>query len=412
MYQFKLPDIGEGVTEGEIVKWHVSEGDSLKRDQDMVEIMTDKVTVRIPSPVDGKVSRILFKEGQVAAVGSTLIEIDAGENGPEQQSTETPGESTDNHMEAAAAHGDDRTAVPERVLASPAVRRMAREKGVDLSRITGSAENGRITIDDLENYLKRPETPVHTDKIVTEPAFSGKTSGETVLQKSQERVPGDEILEPRGLRRVIFDRMTKSKQVMPHFSVVEEVDVTRLMEMVKTLSGMDTRVTLTSFFIKASAVILREFPYLNAVYNETSRNYTLRGEYNIGMAVDTPNGLTVPVIHSADRKSILAIGEDVRNLASKARDSTLDLKDVQGGTFTVTNIGPIGGLLSTPIINYPEVAILGVHRSFRSVSDGTERMKVYLSLSCDHRLIDGAMATRFLMKLKAAIENPEYFLVR
>ena len=409
MYQFKLPDIGEGVSEGEIVKWHVSEGETVHRDQDMVEVMTDKVTVRISSPVEGKVSRILFAEGQIATVGSSLIEIDTGE----EQAVQDESKSERPEEAPSVREAPEITEPSSRILASPAVRRIARERGIDLSLVRGTAENGRVTLDDLDSFTPskhedKKEAVQKTQETVSVKTESPNLKETPVIAPS----PEDKILDPRGLRRLIFDKMTKSKQVMPHFTVVEEADVTRLIGIVKRLSEMDTRVTLTSFFIKAAAVALKEFPYLNATYNEAARNYTLRAEYNIGMAVDTEAGLTVPVIHHADRKSILEIAESVRTLATRARESGLELKDVQGGTFTVTNVGPIGGLLSTPIINYPEVAILGVHRSFQVKSESGERQKTYLSLSCDHRLIDGAMATRFLMKLKAAIENPEYFLVR
>jgi pyruvate/2-oxoglutarate dehydrogenase complex dihydrolipoamide acyltransferase (E2) component len=409
VYQFKLPDIGEGVSEGEIVKWHISEGETVHRDQDMVEVMTDKVTVRISSPVEGKVSRILFAEGQIATVGSSLIEIDTGE----EQTVQDESKSERPEEAPSVREAPEITEPSSRILASPAVRRIARERGIDLSLVRGTAENGRVTLDDLDSFTPSKHEDKKEAVQKTQETVSVKTESPNLKEIPViAPFPEDKILDPRGLRRLIFDKMTKSKQVMPHFTVVEEADVTRLIGIVKRLSEMDTRVTLTSFFIKAAAVALKEFPYLNATYNEAARNYTLRAEYNIGMAVDTEAGLTVPVIHHADRKSILEIAESVRTLATRARESGLELKDVQGGTFTVTNVGPIGGLLSTPIINYPEVAILGVHRSFQVKSESGERQKTYLSLSCDHRLIDGAMATRFLMKLKAAIENPEYFLVR
>lgn len=389
---FKLPDIGEGVSEGEIVKWHVSSGDTIRKEQDMVEVMTDKVTVKISSPVNGKVSRILFNEGEVAAVGSALIEIETDE-------VQTSEMHADDKKADTPAQVQQNTQNTDRlVTASPAVRRIARERGLNLSEIMGTGENGRITLNDLEvvttSHTTIP-TPPSKGPAVTSPVASGDT-----------------LLEPRGLRRLIFEKMTKSKEIMPHFTVAEEADITSLQGIVKKLSEMDTKVTLTAFFIKAAATVLKEFPYLNATYNEDKKNYTLRSAYNIGMAVDTEGGLTVPVIHDVDRKSILQIAAEIRDLAMKARESRLGLNEVQGGTFTVTNVGPIGGLFSTPIINYPEVAILGVHRAFRRDVDGTERTMTFLSLSCDHRLIDGALATRFLMKLKSALETPEYFLVR
>ncbi len=408
MYSFKLPDIGEGVSEGEIVKWHVKEGDHVSRDQEMVEVMTDKVTVKIPSPVEGKVSKILFPEGQVVKVGSEMIIIDTAES----SEPASPTSSASGHQGAAPSSAGIPPATHPRaeggrILASPAVRRIAREKGIELSAIKGSAENGRITLDDLERYIEaateiKESAPEHKE----EKAVPAARPTQEIAEAQ------DEVLEPRGLRRLIFEKMTKSKQIIPHFTVVEEVDVTRISSIISQLSAMGTKLTYTSFFIKASTVALKEFPYLNAIYNETSHNYTLKKTYNIGMAVDTPNGLTVPVIMNADRKSLVQIAADITDLASRARSSDLKLSEVQNSTFTVTNIGSIGGLMSTPIINYPEVAILGVHRTRKVSNAGETREMTYVSLSCDHRLIDGAMATRFLVRLKEILEMPEYFLVR
>ena len=205
---------------------------------------------------------------------------------------------------------------------------------------------------------------------------------------------------------------SKSKQVIPHFTVVEEVDLTGIGRIISNLAKKDTKVTFTSFFIKASAAALKEYPYLNAIYNEDARNYTLRKSYNIGVAVDTPDGLTVPVIMDVDRKSTIQVGQELADLASRARKNQLRLTEVQNATFTVSNVGTIGGLISTPIINFPEVAILGVHRIIKYLDGTEEKMKTNLSLSCDHRLIDGAMATRFLVRLKEFLETPELMLVR
>ena len=400
MYRFKLPDIGEGVSEGEIVKWHVKAGDQISKDQDMVEVMTDKVTVQIPSPVEGTVAGILFNEGQVVQVGSVLIEIQTeGEEPGKPESAEVPAAEavpTEEREEKVQAP----TMEVGMVLASPAVRRIAREKGIELSLVRGTGGNGRVTLDDLENY--RP----------TEETAEAETMPEPHTEPAEELRAGDEIFEPRGLRRLIFEKMTKSKQIIPHFTVVEEVDLTRITQIIDSLAEMHTRLTYTSFFIKASAAALKEYPYLNALYNEESKNYTLKSTYNIGVAVDTPDGLTVPVIMDVDRKSLSAIGEGLSDLASRARKNQLKLHEVQNATFTVSNVGTIGGILSTPIINFPEVAILGVHRIRKEMVDGEVHPVTFLSLSCDHRLIDGAMATRFLVRLKEMLEKPEYFMVR
>lgn len=412
MFSFKLPDIGEGVSEGEIVKWHVKEGDHISKDQDMVEVMTDKVTVKIPSPVEGTVRKIIFSEGHVVKVGSEMIQIDTAEPASVTSSDKKAPEPPVSSEVEKRAGNEMQAQTPseniQRILASPAVRRIARDRNIDLSSVKGTAENGRITLDDLERFIENlSETthPVQQRSEITPVSVPRSEPQSAVL------IP-DEVLEPRGLRRLIFEKMTKSKQIIPHFTVVEEVDMTRISSIISELAAMNTKVTFTSFFVKASTVVLKEFPYLNAVYNETAHNYTLRKVYNIGIAVDTPNGLTVPVIMNADSKSLVQIASEISDLSSRARSSDLKLNEVQNSTFTVTNVGTIGGLMSTPIINYPEVAILGVHRVRKVIEDGQARMKTYLALSCDHRLIDGAMATRFLVRLKDILEKPEYFMIR
>lgn len=407
MFEFKLPDIGEGVSEGEIVKWHVKPGDSIEVDQEMVEVMTDKVTVQIPSPVRGTVRGILFQEGQVVQVGSVLIEIETEGGESEPQKEQLPHEVKVENVPVPEEppRGVVKT-LTGLVLASPAVRRIAREKGIDMTRIRGTGDHGRVTLEDLENYRPVDEKPVP----VTEPVPEVKVSAppaHTAVQSAD-----DEVLEPRGLRRLIFEKMTKSKQIIPHFTVVEEVDLTRVGQTITALSKVDAKVTFTAFFIKASAAALKEYPYLNAIYNENAKNYTLRKTYNIGIAVDTPDGLTVPVLMNADQKSITQVAEELSDLASRARKGQLKLNEVQNATFTVSNVGTIGGIVSTPIINFPEVAILGVHRILKTGEGTSERLKTNLSLSCDHRLIDGAMGTRFLVRLKEFLENPEILLLR
>lgn len=391
MYVFKLPDIGEGVTEGEIVKWHVAEGQDIKKDQDMVEVMTDKVTVKIPSPVEGKVIKIMFPEGKVAQVGSVLLQVDDGtgmEVPVEEQKEDKTEEKVPEVQHVAAPSGA--------VTASPAVRRIAREKGLDLSQIRGSGPGGRITLEDL-NRGPRTLAP----QVVQEqpPTLAAQVTA------------GDQVLEMRGLRRIIFDKMTKSKQIMPHFTVMEQIDVSALMEAREKLKAKGLSVSFTPFFVKASVVALKKHPYLNALYNEDRKNYTLKGSYNVGIAIDTPDGLTVAVVRDADKKSLIQVSAEISDLAERARKGELKLNEVQGSTFTVTNVGSIGGIMSTPIINYPEVAILGVHRVIPS-GDGRGSGTMYLSLSCDHRLIDGAEATRFINDVKDYMENPIVFLAQ
>ncbi len=386
MYEFKLPDIGEGVSEGEIVKWDVKENDEVKRDQDLVEIMTDKVTVKIPSPVKGKVVKLLHREGEVVQVGSPLIYIDDG-------SAQTLHE--EEKQEAKPVESEQVPVTPKaevpaaRPLASPAVRRIAREKGIDLQSVKGSGESGRVTIDDLNNYAKKP-VPENREPVKIE-------------VKTVEAGTGDEIVEMHGLRRIIFDKMTKAKQIMPHFTVIEEVDVTNMLHFLSESKDKGIKITVTGYLARIVPVVLKRYPYLNAVYDEANKRYRLKKYYNIGIAVDTPDGLNVFVVKSADSKSMAEISSEIAEKAERARKGNLELEEVQDSTFTITNVGGIGGIMSTPIINYPEVAILGVHRPF----DVAGRKMMYLSLSCDHRLIDGALATRFIVDLKKIIEDPD-----
>ncbi|MEM3675720.1 MAG: dihydrolipoamide acetyltransferase family protein [Thermoplasmataceae archaeon] len=412
MYSFKLPDIGEGVTEGEIVKWHVKPGDRISADQDMVEVMTDKVTVKIPSPVSGTVAKVLVPEGTVVKVGESLIEIqtDSGENVASEQPPEAPAKKPQEKASTTPVH---EVGKPTEILASPAVRRIAREKGVDLAKVKGTGEGGRITMDDLEAALsgQAPQERVQAHAELQPSPEAQLSQKVPEIQIHAQASESDTKYEIRGLRRIIFEKMSKSKEIMPHFTVVEEVDLTRIREMLDSLAKSGEKITYTAFFVKAVSVALKEFPYLNAIYNEKEKNYTLRKTYNIGIAVDTDAGLTVAVVKNADTKSITIIANEVADLASRARRGELKLDEVQGSTFTITNVGTIGGLISTPIINYPEVAILGVHR-IRELPGTQGKYGTYLSLSCDHRLIDGAMATRFLVRVKALLENPEFFLVR
>ncbi|KAA8922143.1 dihydrolipoamide acetyltransferase family protein [Thermoplasma sp.] len=396
MYEFKLPDIGEGVTEGEIVKWDVKEGDLVEKDQDLVEIMTDKVTVKIPSPVRGKIAKILYREGQVVPVGSALLQIDTGEAEQPQQ----PSGQVEGAGQAVQQVEVKQVPLPEisgHVLASPAVRRIARENGIDLSKVSGTGDGGRVTLDDLERYMKSP-APSQA------PAAAKPEAVHTAPQiPAQKPAAGrEEILEMHGLRRIIFDKMTKAKQIMPHFTVMEEVDVTSMMAILDSARSRNRKVTVTGFLTRIVPSVLKQYPYLNAVYDESRRIYLLKKYYNIGIAVDTPDGLNVFVIKDADRKSMVDISAEISDKAARARENKLQLDEVQDSTFTITNVGTIGGIMSTPIINYPEVAILGVHRVFER--DGRKYM--YLSLSCDHRLIDGAVATRFIVDLKKVIEDP------
>lgn len=460
MFKFKLPDIGEGVTEGEVVKWLVKEGDHVHKDQDMVEVMTDKVNINIPSPVEGTVKTLSYKEGQVVKVGETLIEIEqegqpenaAEENKQEKANHEThEGSSQVNKVtdgERKMESGGDEN---RRILASPTIRRIARDRGIDMDNVTPTGPNGRVTLQDLDRAEREMNQKKEQPKVSAKPVEPplppfGKQEPTTVQQKPepQEERPKttqpaepqgevkpkaeppretpiqpsttseqDQILEMHGLRRTIFEKMTKAKQIMPHFMVAESVSISQLTKTMKEMKEKGTKVSLTPFFVKALAVTLSEFPKFNALYDEQNKRYLMKHEINIGVAIDTPSGLTVAVVKDAVNKSVVQISSEIYELATKARENRLSLADVQGSTFTLSNVGSIGGLLSTPIINYPEVAILAVHRSTKSngsFENGDDQ--TFLTLSCDHRLIDGADAARFITKVKEYLENPITFLIR
>lgn len=457
MFKFKLPDIGEGVTEGEVVKWLVRDGDHVHKDQDMVEVMTDKVNINIPSPVEGIVKTLCYKEGQVIKVGETLIEIEeeGQADGPVEETVKEPVSKesseilhTHKSMDGEGkmeSNGDEN----KRVLASPTIRRIARDRGIDMLNVTPTGPNGRVTLEDLDraeremvqkkeqprpaakpvepphpNLTKqephpvehKPEPPAEEKKPVAEPQVPDEQASEPHVEKHVTPIASaeqDQILEIHGLRRTIFEKMTKAKQIMPHFMVSESVNVGQLTNTMNEMREKGAKVSLTPFFVKALAVTLSEFPKFNAHYDEQNRRYVLKHDVNLGVAIDTPSGLTVAVVRDAVNKSVVQISEEIYELAKKARENRLTLADVQGSTFTLSNVGSIGGLFSTPIINYPEVAILAVHRTtkgngtFESGGDQT-----FLTLSCDHRLIDGADAARFIVKVKEYLENPITFLIR
>ncbi len=404
MFDFKLPDIGEGVAEGEIVKWLVKEGDQISNDQEMVEVMTDKVTVKIPSPVSGKVSKINFPEGKVVRVGEVIITIDDGKEHEVQKTEPKPVPVVPppvNHRADEAMEIERRSI--SRVLASPAIRKLARELGVDLTIVRGTGTNGRVLEDDVRR-IARNKSNAAAAKI---PSVTAETEAKPATLPPSMKTD-DKILEPKGLRRLIFEKMSKAKQIMPHFTIIESFDMTGLQNIRNDLKSEGLTLGFTPFFVKAVATVLQDFPKFNAIYNESGRNYILKKEYNIGVAVDTPDGLTVVVIRSADKKDLRSLAEEIANLAEKARKGSLDLIDVQNSTFTVSNVGSIGGIASTPIINFPEVAILGVHRMEKtSKPDGTFFDRMYVSMSCDHRVIDGADAARFVSRLKEIIEKPD-----
>jgi pyruvate dehydrogenase E2 component (dihydrolipoamide acetyltransferase) len=391
-YEFKLPDIGEGVAEGEILKWLVKEGDSVKEDQSLVEVMTDKVNVQIPSPKDGTIARTLVKEGEVVKVGQSIliIEVAAGAVPPAPAVVETkPFPASNSPVQTVQAQTP-----ADRVLATPATRRLARELGVEITQVRGTGSNGRVTDEDVRGTGEHPS--IH------------QPHGGVY----EERIP------LRGVRKTIAERMVKSIRTTAQVTHVDEADVTELVLLREAFKGSaekrGVKLSFLPLIIKSVIPALKAFPYVNASLDEQTGEIVLKKDYNLAVAVDTEQGLLVPVIRNADSKDIFELAAEIEKMAAKARSGGLGLEDVQGSTFTITNLGSIGGLFATPIINHPEVAILGVHKIVKRpvVREGKieARDMMYLSLSFDHRVIDGAYAARFLNNVIETIQDPKKLL--
>ncbi len=388
-YEFKLPDIGEGVVEGEIIRWLIRSGDHVQEDQPMVEVMTDKATVELPSPVSGEVLETTGKEGEIVAVGTTLVVIDAPE-GPAQATA--PSEKRRQEAPAAADSVAQQSPVRRQKqagsLATPAVRRLARQLGVDLSQMQGTGSGGRITRRDVE----REHTP----------------TSEASIQA--ERAP--DSIPYRGIRKKIGDHLVAAKRFATHYTYVEEVDASALMRLRSELQRHESSRDLSylPLIIKACVGGLKKHPLLNSTLDEEKKLIQLKQSYNIGVAIATPEGLIVPVVKNADDKSVFDISAEIRTLAEQARAGKIQLHDLRDGTFTITSLGALGGVLATPIINYPEVAILGVHKIVQRpvVRNGEVviRSMMNLSLSLDHRVVDGFAGAEFLRDVISDLENP------
>lgn len=451
--EFKLPDIGEGIAEGEIVSWKVEAGQSVKEEDEFVEVMTDKATVTITVPFTGKIAELKAGEGDVVPVGSVIATIDAGAGGdaaepakedakadakaeskpePEAESKAEPkaeGKAQSKPAPAAAAsssssgsgNGTAAPAAPQnfvqsspgKVLAAPATRRRARELGIDLSQIDPSGPRGRITNDDLAAF---------SGGGAAAPAAAGGGGG--AQRFTPIAIPADpqgreERVGFRGLRRKIAEAMTRSKFTATHFTYVDDVDVTDLYKIRKeakaAYADKGVNVTYLPFIMKAIVQAMREFPMMNSSLDETTNELVIKKYYNFGIATDTDNGLIVPVIKDVDQKSVGELAADLQELAKRTREGSVTVDDLTGGSFTITNAGNIGGLFATPVINFPEVAICGVHaiKDTPVVRDGeiVVGKKMYLSVSIDHRIVDGATGARWMNIVKDCLEQPYRLLL-
>ena len=415
-YEFKLPDIGEGVAEGEILKWFVKEGENVKEDQPLVEVMTDKVNVQIPAPRSGVVSRILAKEGESVKVGQTILVIsEDGEKKPALTPPPTPTpprETTSAQPRAPPAYLSESPGA--RVLATPATRRLARELNVDISTLKGGGPQGRVTDDDVRAAAQKGgATQGMTTRMV--PVTATTTAAAVVVAQPSKK---EQSIPLRGIRRTIAERMVKSRDTAAHVTHVDEADVTELVLIREALKGSaekrGVKLTYLPLIVKALIPALKEFPYLNSSLDEQSGNIILKGYYNFGIAVDTEQGLVVSVVKDSDTKDIFALAGEIERLAEKARAGQLTLEEVHGSTFTITNVGAIGGLFATPIINLPDVAILGVYKIVKRPVFREGKVEVrdmmYLSLTFDHRVVDGAYAARFTTRVIETIQDPKKLL--
>ncbi len=427
-YQFKLPDIGEGIAEAEIVAWHVKVGDRVEEDQQLADMMTDKATVEMESPVAGKVTKLAGEVGDQIAIGSVLVEIETEGAAPAQSETEMPladgaVEPTEAQEEAIPVTDTEASDRPERrpqaevegrpsattpsepplgtnaepgpaakaqALASPAVRARARDLGIDLAEVKTASE--RIRHADLDAYL----------------LYKG---GSVASRGAGPRA--DETIKVVGLRRKIAENMAEAKRRIPHFALVEEYDVTALEEaraMMNRDRGHNPKLTILPFLITALARAMAEWPRLNATYDDEANVVTRHGDVHMGVATQTDGGLMVPVIRDAQGMSVWDLAREILRLSEAARSGKASREELTDPTFTISSLGPMGGITSTPVINPPQVATIAVNKVEEKVVvvDGEleVRKRMNLSLSCDHRVVDGWDAASFLQALKAYIENP------
>jgi pyruvate dehydrogenase E2 component (dihydrolipoamide acetyltransferase) len=420
-YEFKLPDLGEGLTEGEIVKWLVKAGDPIEEGQVFVQVETDKAVIEIPSPKKGIVLSLGAAEGETVQVGAVIIVIgERGEIIPAEgkPSTEKPRPSVGvvGELEEAPEEKEGRKPEPphkmleaqERpVLAVPMVRRMARDLGVEIQTLIGTGPKGRITKEDVRKAAEEQ------GRKSAAPAPAGKAAGKSDSYGYVERVP------LRGMRKTIAQAMVKSKTTIPHAAGIDEADITQLAALKarakERAAQKKIHLTFLPFVMKAIVAALQEHPYLNASLDDGSSEIILKKYYNLGVAVDTKDGLMVPVVKDVRAKNIFQLAQELADLSEKARSRTIDLADLKGGTFTITNFGAMGGIFGFPIIHHPEVAILGLGRIMEKplAMDGKiELRKVLpLSLSFDHRVVDGAEAVRFMNTVIELLEDPGMILL-
>ncbi|MFV0560306.1 MAG: dihydrolipoyllysine-residue acetyltransferase [Enterococcus sp.] len=430
VFQFKLPDIGEGIAEGEIVKWFVKEGDTINEDDTLLEVQNDKSVEEIPSPVTGTIKKVVVSEGTVANVGDVLVEIDA----PGHNSTVTTGGTAASTEKIQTATSESGTVVEaadpnKRILAMPSVRQFAREKDVDITQVTPTGKGGRIIKADIEQFVSgggqatavKEETATvaaATQTTETQTITPAKQAAPQAFKSTQEDRETREAMTPT--RKAIAKAMVNSKQTAPHVTLHDDVEVSKLWDHRKKFKSVaaenGTKLTFLPYVVKALTATVKKYPVLNASIDDKAQEIVYKHYYNIGIATDTDHGLYVPNIKDANTKSMFTIADEINEKAAQAHEGKLAAQDMREGTITISNIGSVGGGWFTPVINHPEVAILGVGTIAQQPVVSAEGEIVVgrmmkLSLSFDHRIVDGATAQQAMNNIKRLLADPELLLM-
>ena len=429
MLEFRLPDLGEGMQEAEIRRWLVAPGDQVTIDQPMVEVETDKAVIEIPSPSAGSIASICKPAGSIAHLGDVLVTLETFIK-PIEPVTKTINSPVTQHQpkseQSIYKNGQStNNAVASRILAAPAVRKRAFELGIDLTQVPATQSQGRITMEDLQSYLARSATAqngevagTHLATLLNEPEIGADQKSLPVQLPStptRTEQAGEERVALSGLRRRIAEHMEQSWRTIPHAIAFDEVEASAIVELKKQLTPLaqqrGVHLTYLALFIKLLVPVLKEFGVFNAHFDGEKREIIYKQSYHLGIATDTPEGLLVPVLQNADRYSLLELAQQLQRLSEGARKRSLNINELSGSTFTITNIGSFGGSQGCPIINAPEVAILGFGRLQEKaiVEQGKffVRPVLPLSLAFDHRIIDGAQGGNFLARFKDLINHPQ-----
>lgn len=424
-YIFNFPDIGEGLEEGTILEWYVSKGQLIKAGQPLVNMETDKVVTDIPSPRAGIIVEMFGEVGEIVHVGKPLVEIETEAEAAVETTTETPktmlieeGAAVMGTMELAGDNAalpasnegarkdtESEEAVVRKALATPLARAMAREMKVDINKVTGTGPSGRVTKEDIQSYS--PASPPTEIVEQAEPALPTASGDLTTYEPLSQ------------IRKAIAKNMLNSKQSTAHMTLFEEVEISELMrireKLKKTFADKNVKLTYLPFVVKATVQALKQHRPLNSQIDLEHDRMVYKNRYNIAIAVDTPEGLVVPVIKDADKLSILQIAQKIAELSDKARDRKLTMDDMKDGTFTITNYGSIGGIFATPVINYPQAGILGIGRLLKTPIVKDDQIVIGnvlpLSLSLDHRIVDGGDASRFINRLREYLSDPAIMLI-